>query len=284
MDKWNTILKGMKCIQSSGWCCCSVKICWVLLFYIANHDMDSGLGLEAGHVWGGYSIQKTIRNQAWWQEQHWNLTKKGHVWELGVLNTKLRLLQKISCFFEVETASCMHKVTTNKTIKCSCTFACVIFQWQNHSPSIWPPCHWYLYNIVLSYWGTCSLNHGLFQKRDIRDHFMSDHIPCQNLIFSIGMYRAPFSTEPSGHMPFVKNPWKHVQPCCVLDHLWEFQLILSRTNPFLLAFLSLVGWCRCLNLTKLNFPQCLSSRISPCTIHLWLLCETATTRTIHLID
>ena len=72
-----------------------------------------------------------------------------------------------------------------QTIKCCCTFACVIFQWQNHSPSIWPPFHWYL---VLSYWGTCSLNHGLIQKMDNRDQFMSDHIPCQNLIFSIGLH------------------------------------------------------------------------------------------------
>lgn len=163
-----------------------------------------------------------------------------------------------------------------QTIKCCCTFACVIFQWQNHSPSIWPPFHWYL---VLSYWGTCSLNHGLSQKRDKRDQFMSDHIPCQNLIFSIGLH-FPLNHLRTCH--WSKNPWKHVQPCYFLDHLWEFQLVLPQTNPFLLAFLSLVGWCPCLNLTKLNFPQCLSHRRSPRTIHLWLLCVTATTRTIHL--
>ena len=164
-----------------------------------------------------------------------------------------------------------------QTIKCCCTFACVIFQWQNHSPSIWPPFHWYL---VLSYWGTCSLNHGLFQKRDKRDQFMSDHIPCQNMIFSIGL---PFSTEPSAHMPLVKKPMETRSTMLLFRSSLRVSACVASNKPlFVGQTLSLVGWCPCLNLTKLNFPQCLSHRRSPRTIHLWLLCVTATTRTIHL--
>ena len=46
------------------------------LYHQSWHCGFGWLGcLEAGHVWG-YSIQKTICNRAWWQEQHWNLTKK----------------------------------------------------------------------------------------------------------------------------------------------------------------------------------------------------------------
>ena len=46
------------------------------LYHQSWHCGFGWLGcLEAGHVWG-YSIQKTICNRSWWQEQHWNLTKK----------------------------------------------------------------------------------------------------------------------------------------------------------------------------------------------------------------